>query len=363
MIGAIMSGIGRAAAGAGAAAGRAGATAGAAEAGIGEQIAGQAIQQEIASAPNQLRAKLAGIENHTRSPSGVGSTPVDSWFPSFGHTIFVGVSGGPDATLERIWKLALSTAFGRLRANKIATWGSISIECIWDISDKSVGVRLAYGSNGLIPWAMGQFGYGGEPPLTVIQRGPSQETVGGNYPDWFKTSRQLLGLGEGTAKAMGGRITPLRTGIISNAEPGSNYEVALERLYPALLKTEDIPEPESMPDHGRTITTAWKIFPDVQPPKPPTDDLVTLVHAAIMAPCYMPPLPPESRQTDDPEPNQIVPPETSELRTTDQGLQFDTQLDGRQQIETQENELRSGTNPFNDLDGYEVDEWLGDIEE
>jgi hypothetical protein len=260
----------------------------------GAQI-GASIGSKVTNAPHQLRERLASAESFATSPSSFGSTPLDNWFPEFRHSIFVAVSGGPQARLKDIWHLAVATAFGRFR-QRIATFNGASVDCIWDVTDKSVGIRITYGSNGLIAAALGHIGINGESAVEVIQRGPSSETIGAGWAGFLQTIPQLLNRG-GAAKAIGGRITPNTTGSLEEPTTPGNYkrEGALERV--------GVEGPGILQDDGRLITTALKINPDVQPPRPPADfNLVALLSNSLTDPCYLPCKPPDAGfQVEEPQ--------------------------------------------------------------
>lgn len=307
-------------------------------------------------APYLIQQKLAAVEQRTASPSSLFKTPIDKWLPSFAHTIFVGVSGGPQATLRGIWLLALATAFGRLRARKVGSIGSVSIDGIWDITDKSVGIRLGYEANGLGS-ATQQSGEDGKlRPIQMFLKGPSAETTGGDWPDFLPNAVPKALEKRASIRAMGGRLTPQKTLT-------EDTEADVERKLQ--LQAENYAEFAILPDDGRIITTANKRNPDAQPPKPPTTDILSLVSSALLSPCYFVEIPATSRQAQDPNVPPIYPPQerVTELRGR---LEEIVSRNGDELETTQERELRSGESTFLDLDGYPTDgnetgdDWFGE---
>lgn len=263
------------------------------------QQAGAQLGAQVGNAPFALLHKLGSIEKFVQSPNSFGGTPIDGWFPAFSHTIFVGVQGGPDASLKRIWQLAVSAAFGRLR-QRIATFAGVQVECIWDVTEKAVGMRISYGSNGLIPVILAGLGINGESAVEIIQRGPSSETVGGNWAGFLKTYGQLLGKGGDNKGAMGGRMTPVNTA--QNDEAG--IIISRPNTYRSgTLRRDNAFEPDNskLPDDGRIITTSAYADPNVQPPRP-TDysNIIGIVSNALTAPCYLPCKPKPGLQVENP---------------------------------------------------------------
>lgn len=325
------------------------ATSGASAASRGTSFLGQARQAAAQQAPYLLQQKLAAVEQRTSSPQAAFHTPIDSWLPSFNHTIFVGVNGGPTATLKDIWLLALATAFGRLRAKKVGSSGAIIIDGIWDITDKQVGVRISYEASGLSAVITQEILDDKElRPLQVFTSGPSEETTGGDWPDFLLTFPKTREKRE-TARAMGGRLTPQKM-VTTDVDADVSRRLQLQADNYLNFKI--------LPDDGRIITTGIKTNPDIQPPKPSDVDVLALVSAALLDPCYMVSLPATSRQVPPGTPPlpPIYPPgeTTTELRG---GLLEIIPRDGTQLETTQTQELRSGENPFGDIDGYDRSDW------
>jgi hypothetical protein len=276
---------------------------GAAESGLAGEAESAAVQQigaqlgsSVGQAPANLRAKMGALERMTESPSGMGTTAIDAWFPSFGHTIYVAVSGGPQGRIKDIWQLAVATAFGRFR-NRIATWAGAAVDCVWDITDKSVAIRISYGSNGLVPFILGQGGIGGTDAVNLIQKGPTEETIGGTWADFIRTFPQLYdqAINTNAGRIVGGRIMPRITGV-QPVSPTPPYNVRTGNIE-SVVNTD----PGILPDDGRLITTAYKKDPHVQPPRPPFDaTLVAVVSQALGTPCYLPCPPPPTLQVDVP---------------------------------------------------------------
>lgn len=263
------------------------------------QQAGAQVGAAVVNSPHALREKIGRLESYTSSPGGFLSTPLDNWFPRFQHTIHVAVAGGPDTTVKDIWKLAVSAAFGRLR-RRIATFAGVRTECIWDISDKTVAIRIVYGSNGLIPAILAitadsglneVLKIPGQSAVQLIQDGPSPETVGGNWPGFLQTTLSLFGRGTLNALSIGGRPTPKRTATRDDYTTSPNTERG------GRLERESAITPPALIDDGRIITTANYLNPDIQPPRPtPYQDYVAIVSQALTAPCYLPCPPPRGFQ-------------------------------------------------------------------
>lgn len=118
----------------------------------------------------------------------------DGNLPSFAHTISVAVRGGPEADLRRIWYLCLSAAFGRYR-NRALSVQQVQLEATWDITGKACSVTIGYSTSGLVDQvsrlasntlALPTVATG----IGLIQRGPDQVTVGGNWPAFMFTHTQ-----------------------------------------------------------------------------------------------------------------------------------------------------------------------------
>jgi hypothetical protein len=241
-----------------------------------------------------IRSRLGAVENITRSPHALGSMGIDAWFPAFSHTILVAVEGGPAADINRVWKLAVSAAFGRFR-QRISTFAGAAVECTWDITDKAVAIRISYGSNGLVPHVAGHIG-GGKRALNVIQDGPTSETVGGTWADFLQTWPQIFAREKPAVQVIGGKHVPRQAAnAAGDPNPGDlNIGIPVDR---EAIEDFAIGNPAFMPDDGRIITTSLKTNPHVQPPRPPNDaDLVALVSNALTTPCYLPAGPPPTQQ-------------------------------------------------------------------
>lgn len=272
---------------------------------LAQQAEGAAAQQigaqagsVVANAPHALRQRLGSIEHIAVDPAGIGSTKLDDWFPRFDHTVTVAIAGGPDAHIKDIWELAVATAFGRLR-QKINTFAGVHVRCVWDITDKSVAIHIAYGSNGLIASLLGA--RVGRSAVDLIQRGPAAETVGGSWAGFLQTYPQLLNprstdvtnKGTTNARALGGRLTPTNVGTSPTETTYVSRAGRLER--------EDVSKPPLLPDDGRLITTAVRTNPQVQPPRVKDyTDYVAIVSNALTAPCYLPCKPTAGLQVDNP---------------------------------------------------------------
>lgn len=117
----------------------------------------------------------------------------DRQFPTFNHTISVSVKGGPEADLRRIWYLCVSAAFGRYRNRSIGVQKAI-FDATWDVTGKSVSCTIGYSDSGLISGTTRALGDGSVPDsgLMLIQRGPDQVTIGGNWPGFLWTVGQSL---------------------------------------------------------------------------------------------------------------------------------------------------------------------------
>jgi len=232
-----------------------------------------------------LNEKLWALD----SLSSLRKRVIDGNAPEWQHQISVAVRGGPKADMKRIWRLALSTAFGRYRA-AVPTYQAQQIESTWDITDKTVGVKIAYAVSGAIAnVAVGQ----GSKALEYLYNGPSQETVGGSWPDWLRTPGNVAGIGAGGL--VQGLVPGLLVvgGIVRFAAGAANGGAA--RAAAAATQNKDGLVPADVPileDNGRLITTAYKLDPRVQPPAPDMDYLIALVSNALTKPCYLPSSPP-----------------------------------------------------------------------
>lgn len=263
-----------------------------------ESMAGQMVGQKVLGGLSNpgagIRSRLAAVENATRSPNSLGVTGIDAWFPAFGHTILVAVEGGPGADINRIWKLAVAAAFGRFR-QRISTFAGATVDCVWDITDKAVAIRISYASNGLVPHIAGAIAEG-KRALNVIQEGPSAETVGGTWADFLQTWPQIFAGAKFNGQVLGGKAVPRQAAnAVGDPNPAVlNIGIPLDR---EAIEDFAIGNPAFMPDDGRVITTAYKTDPHVQPPRPPDDaNLLALVSNALTSPCYLPAGPPETMQ-------------------------------------------------------------------
>lgn len=236
--------------------------------------------------------------------------------PSFTHIIEVSVTGGPKAKLERIWLLALSTAFGRYRQAGQEGIQGASLEGWWDITGKAVKVRLSYMNSGVIEVVQGAyqstgtplpFGIGGnirKRTSSFIYNGPTQETIGGNRVSWVEAQDVVAaGVFSGVSSYvfLGGLKIPLasdstnQTARIGLSAAAALSAVMLQSTVEAKNRS-DYP----FPDAGRLITTATKTNVDIQPPTPSGDGIsrtspfIALVSNALTDPGYLPASPPQS---------------------------------------------------------------------
>lgn len=230
------------------------------------------------------------------------------YLPRFQHTIAVTVLGGPRATLKSIWQLALATVFGRYRQSALVGSQTGSIECTWDITEKSVAVKLFYENNGLVELVQrgpnvssgkrrGTGGIG-----QFLATGPSGETVGGPFVSWLDGSPVSYAAPVSTApsRVIGGvKIEEAGTSGIVNEVSAK----ALKLHYGFVL-----------PDDGRVITTEFKDSLDVQPPRPEYDHIsrtlpyIALVSNALTSPGFLPASPPTNKQKEKRSPKRIYTP-------------------------------------------------------
>lgn len=291
--------------------------------------------------------------------------------PQFAHAINVTVSGGPNADLRRCWYLACAVAFGRMKRSPAVRGGSASMEGIWNVSDKSVQIQLVYVAakmqysedaerpsatvRRLATWlektipavvnpvpviVAGAFVRATKPapgalspkdsPLSLIQMGPDQISVGGAWPEFLLRHDQR----DRTRHLVGGRppgsvlydprpvtnpyvITPLfrvnRTGVNfgnlfrewprgaggqPNFAPYQLVQVAGRETPNFAGSPIARGSPPALPDSGRLVTTGEKRHVLVQSPRPCIDgatrsSMLSLIAAELESPCFLPPLAPE----------------------------------------------------------------------
>jgi len=114
--------------------------------------------------------------------------------PQFAHAIVVTVQAGPHGDLRRAYYLALAAAFGRYRNGVRYSIGSSSLSATWDITGKAVSVEIGYTANAV--WegtrALGRVvSIQSDSALRVITDGPSQVTIGGDWPSFLTASPKL----------------------------------------------------------------------------------------------------------------------------------------------------------------------------
>lgn len=234
----------------------------------------------------------------------------DSNFPSFQHVIEVSVNGGPEASLSRVWALALSTAFGRYRQAGLQGIQGATLEGWWDITEKSVRCRLSYQNSGKVEVAQSAVrklgGAGANATSEFIINGATQETVGDTYSSWLQADTLLASAVTGSNPVFIGGIpvSSMRDLIL---QVGSN--VGLRALGPlGGFMTQAIENAKNrvknaLPDSGRLITTSIKSDPSVQPPAPSGDGLsrtspfIALVSNALTDPGYLPASPPQFKES------------------------------------------------------------------
>lgn len=248
---------------------------------------------------------------------------IDSQLPTFQHVIDVTVNGGPKSDLNRIWVLALATAFGRYRQAGLEGIQGASLEGWWDITEKIVRVRLQYVNSGAIEVAQsaGQsLGLGGlgigrtNTTPNFLINGPTQETVGGNRASWLEAENVLASAATaGTATYIGGSLVKNifdRTTFrqfeeeSTTAVRSATAVVAISEGMVQAAKNAQARIDNPLPDAGRLITTTRKTNPNVQPPAPSGDGLsrtspfIALVSNALTDPGYLPASPPQVKQTN-----------------------------------------------------------------
>lgn len=115
----------------------------------------------------------------------------DKQFPQFSHSISVSVKGGPEADLRRVWYLCVSAAFGRYRNRSIGVQKAM-FRAVWDVTGKTCSCTISYQDSGLLSAATRALDPGDDinSGLLLIQQGPDQVTVGGNWPGFLWTVGQ-----------------------------------------------------------------------------------------------------------------------------------------------------------------------------
>jgi hypothetical protein len=227
---------------------------------------------------------------------------IDSNLPYFSHSIAVSVVGGPKADMQRIWALCLSTAFGRYRQAGLQGFQAADLDAVWDITGKACQVQMSYVNSGFIGTALNLASSTGATGsyTDFIVAGPTQETVGGRTASWINADL-VIGAVAGAAavgglvgRVIGGRFGDSQTG----AAIGSLGFGAQALLYANLIRKASGNGELNLPDSGRIITTANKVNPNLQPPRPPGDNFsrtfpyVALVANALTEPGYLPAAPP-----------------------------------------------------------------------
>lgn len=254
---------------------------------------------------------------------------IDSNLPYFSHSIAVSVVGGPKADLQRIWALCLSTAFGRYRQAGLQGFQSADLDAVWDITGKSVQVQMSYVNSGFVGTGLNLVSRTGltRSYTDFIVQGPTQETVGGKTASWINADLVIAAVGlnaaagAGVGRIVGGRFfgDPQLGGAIGGGA-GAAQGLILADLVRRVKGNGEF----DLPDSGRIITTANKINPNLQPPKPPGDNLsrtfpyIALVANALTEPGYLPAAPPlPSRE----EPRPVFVPLTESAGQTNSRLQ------------------------------------------
>lgn len=79
--------------------------------------------------------------------AGVATGIAGKFLPGFDGAITVGVAGGPEADMRRIWYLACAAVFGRYRNVPVTQFQQVEFASSWDLSMKTVTVTLSYKSN------------------------------------------------------------------------------------------------------------------------------------------------------------------------------------------------------------------------
>lgn len=253
--------------------------------------------------------------------------------PGFQHGIQVVVTGGPQSNIRRIWYLAVSACFGRLRNRVLTALTPMTMEAVWDISNKAVSIEVVYCTNALMAVERAiDPGLNLGPntlndpqscAVAMLLRGPEQLTVGGRWSSAFDPppASMTLGTGFGSAPFLLPGLQPewiarITTTVCPQHEEGEQVTIfplgvvdrevkvpinilhelpdgnAIQRsahvlnvaFYPFRVVTAHNATKHgmtalvlssnrypSLPDQGRVITTAEKLDVRVQPPKPPYD--------------------------------------------------------------------------------------------
>lgn len=252
----------------------------------------------------------------------------EAQFPTFTHTIAVSVIGGPKSDMRRIWQLCLSTAFGRYRQGGRTGIQAGHLEATWDITSKSCQVVIGYvnsGIEGAISGAgslaatailnpAGALLAGGiqaiAGPTTgdFLYQGPTQETVGGDTLSWlnadgvYANTAVVGAAGGGVGAVLGGLLFKSASAAKTGAKIGTVVGTVVGAIQGRLI--DSIKNRPALPDSNRVITTANKVNPNIQPPKPSGDGVsrtfpyLALVANALNSPCYLPASPPKGAQLD-----------------------------------------------------------------
>lgn len=280
--------------------------------------------------------------------------------PQFVHSIAVTVQGGPQADLRRTYYLALAAAFGRYRNGVRGSIGNSFLKSTTDVTGKAVGIEIGYTTSAT--WegvrALGRITrlYNSDSALRVIEEGPSQVTIGGDWPAFLTHTGPVTAPGSvqvvggiiptlvsaqnyirgmrSTPYAQIGPALPTQIGIPPIAVPGCSGSAgpipttvasgdaridALKELINGAGSNRLIPwgavrTPGNasadfatavspikgtvvLPDEGRIITTGEKNDPRIQSPRPALDgstrsSLVSLVAQSLSSPCFLPESPP-----------------------------------------------------------------------
>lgn len=294
------------------------------------------------------------------------ATSTWSHMPIFTHAVTVGVSGGPAADLRRVWYLTCAIAFGRALRSPAIRGGTATMQASWNVSEKACQIELVYQVAKtqysedapratestllarLARWTLGTVtGAGGtalaaglplgrppgggalspkDSPLSFVQQGPDQITVGAGWPQFLMRHDQVNAVRNRPAPTTFRDLAPVDAtytvtpltrvnsagsgvGAIFREHPivdargdASFYPFQIIQITgtgaPIFAGTAvDRRNAPTLPDHGRVITTGEKSHPLVQSPRPCIDgatrsSLVTLVANELSDPCYLPPMAP-----------------------------------------------------------------------
>lgn len=276
---------------------------------------------------------------------------IAAWtFPTMVHQITVSVQGGPHADIKRVWYLACSALFGKLRNTfRMGERGSglnfITYELagVWDITTKTCQVEVAFATTeldalrfavddpvpaeGPVLAVVDGFAIRGTinpttRPVNYIKRGPEQLTVGASWPNWMTSNAPTVAT---TPDVWAGARCTAFGGLFTSTTPtvtaaprylGAGGDIFREYpivagnglfgFYPyAVIARGDGSAVErgidlsgrrgefDLPDTNRVITTAEKDNPRVQPPGPTLDgysrsNLLGLVAQSLQTPCFLP---------------------------------------------------------------------------